>query len=224
MSGYAYALLTGSGKDATLALHRGRAEGLEITTAVSLFDAASGRIAFHGTRIELVAAQHEALGLRPVIRPVDSGGFDTAFARALDELVALGLRGMVLGNIHLADIRGWYEERITARGLEHVEPLWGDAPGVLVREVVEAGYRAVVVSVMNELGDRAWVGRVLDRSLIEEIEATGADPCGERGEYHSFVYDGPSFRRPVRYEVGESIDMLGHHFTDLRLSGVERTG
>ena len=210
-----YALLTGSGKDATLALHRGRAEGLDVTIGASLFDAASGRIAFHGTPAGLVRAQHEALGLESVVRPVGPEGFDAAFAALLAHLVDRGVRGVVLGNIHLEEIRAWYGSRLAAADLEHVEPLWGERPADLAREVVDLGYSAVVVSVMLAGGDPEWLGRTLDHALVAEIEAFGADPCGERGEYHTFVHAGPLFRASVSFRSGPTLEMKGHRLLEL---------
>lgn len=213
-----YALATGAGKDATLALHRARAAGLEVAVGFNLYDGASGRVAFHGTRTALVQAHCRALGLEPVLAPAREGGFEPAFLEMLRRLGGMGMEGVVFGNIHLEDVRAWYEERTTAAGLEHREPLWGQAPGELVREVVDLGYRAVVVSIDVERGDPAWVGRELDLDLVEAVEARGADPCGEQGEFHTFVYDGPAFRRPLPVVRGEVVEMHGHRLVDLTLA------
>ena len=133
----------------------------------------------------------------------------------LADLCARGVGGMVLGNIHLADVRAWYEERITGVGLAHVEPLWGERPPELARELLGLGYRPTIVSVDLEQGDPAWVGRELDLELLEAIEHFGADACGERGEYHTFVSDGPAFLQPVTFRTGETVTMKGHCLIDL---------
>jgi diphthamide synthase (EF-2-diphthine--ammonia ligase) len=118
----------------------------------------------------------------------------------------------------LADVRAWYEERTARAGLVHLEPLWGEPPSRLVREVVDLGYRVVVVSADLERGRADWVGRELTRDLIEEVEAHGADPCGEHGEFHTFVFDGPELRRPLSVERGEVVEMEGHRLIDLILA------
>lgn len=210
-----YALATGAGKDATLALHRARAAGLHVTVGFNLYDGETDRVAFHGTRVELVRAHCEALDLEPALAPVAPGAFESAFRGMLERLQAMGVEGVVFGNVHLADVREWYEARTTAAGLEHREPLWGESPADLVREVLDLGYRAVVVSVDLDRGDPAWVGRPLDHDLVARIEAHGADPCGEHGEFHTFVHDGPGFRRAVPVATGEVVEMRGHRLVDL---------
>lgn len=123
---------------------------------------------------------------------------------------------MLFGNIHLADIRAWYEERTTGRGFRHGEPLWGADPATLVDELIARGYRAKVVSVNLELGDPEWLGRELDAALAGELKSSvGIDPAGESGEYHTFVFDGPLFRAPVEFRVGERFEREGHLLLDL---------
>lgn len=215
MSGHA--LATGAGKDATLALHRARARGLEVTHAFNVYEGNTGRVRFHGTRKELVEAQARALGLEPVMAHTHPREFEEAFREVLDELVDRGVRGVVFGNVHLEGVRAWYEERTSRAGLTHVEPLWGREPGELVRDVVALGYRALVVSVDLERGKPGWLGRELTLPLIAEIEAAGVDPCGEHGEFHTFVRDGPGFRRPLPVTRGEEVEMEGHRLLDLTL-------
>lgn len=210
-----WALSTGAGKDATLALHRARAAGLDVSLAFNLYDRDSERVRFHGTRLELVRAHAEALGLDLLAFPTGPDDFEEAYGRMLARLTARQVDGVVYGNIHLDDVRGWYEERTTASGFEHREPLWGERPPELVRDVVALGYRAVVVSVDPERGDPTWLGRELTLSLVGEMEDRGVDPCGERGEYHTFVFDGPEFRRPVAFEPGEIVESEGHRLLDL---------
>ncbi len=210
-----FALATGAGKDATLALHRARALGWEVPVAFNVWEGSSGRVRFHGIPRELVGEHASALDLRLLDDHTHPDDFETVFGRMLERLVREGVVGVVYGNVHLEGIRSWYEERTTAAGLEHREPLWGDPPGELVREFVDLGYGATVVSVDLERGDPGWLGRELDRELVEELEARGCDPCGEHGEYHTFVHDGPLFRRSVQVESAGTVEMEGHRLLDL---------
>ncbi|MFW6202364.1 MAG: diphthine--ammonia ligase [Gemmatimonadota bacterium] len=212
-----YALSWSGGKDATLALDRAVREGLDVPILFNIYEGSSGRVRFHGVRRELIRAQADALGLELIQAHTGSDDdFDAVFGRVLDELRDRGVRGVVFGNIHLADVRGWYEERTTARGFEHLEPLWGAEPVALAEEFIARGYHARVVSVNLELGSADWIGRELDRRLLRALSsAPGIDPGGEHGEYHTFVYDGPLFRRPVPFTGGESITLEGHRFLDL---------
>jgi uncharacterized protein (TIGR00290 family) len=210
-----YALSTAAGKDATLALHRARAEGLDVPFAFCIYDPATQRVRFHGTRKSLVEAQAAALGLELLALPAGADEFEPVFLDALHQVKARGAGGVVFGNIHLADVRAWYEERTKGAGLKHMEPLWGQSPGELVREVIALGYRATIVSVDTAQAEPSWAGRELTFSIVAEMEARGADPCGERGEYHTFVFDGPLFHSPVFVQAGETVEQNGHRLVDL---------
>lgn len=212
-----HALATGAGKDATLAFHRARAGGLDVSWAFNVYEGTTGRVRFHGTPKELVAAHTSALELELVSDHTHPREFEEVFLDVLERLKERGVGGVVFGNVHLDGVRAWYEERTRAAGLEHVEPLWGEEPSELVRELIALGYRATVVSVDLERGDPAWLGRELTLSLVDEIEATGVDPCGEHGEYHTFVWDGPDFHRPLPIRTGEVVEMEGHRLVDLSL-------
>lgn len=199
-----------------LALDRATRDGLDVRFLFNIIHGDSGRVRFHGVRAAMIAHQVRALG-RELVQPVTTpAGFEEAFLRGLDELRGRGVRGIVFGNIHLADVRAWYEERTMARGLAHVEPLWGDRPIDLVSELLDRGYRTRIVSVDLARGRREWLGRVLDRKLAAEIAATpGVDPAGESGEYHSFAFAGPLFRGPVGHRIGAVHEQEGHVQVDL---------
>lgn len=192
------------GKDSALALHRARAAGRTIGCLINFYDAASQRVRFHATRIEMIRAQAAALGLE--LRAV--GTTWEAMPRGLEaELRSLkedGFAGVVFGDIHLADVRAWYEERVGAAGLEHIEPLWGTRSIELLQEFVAIGGRSVLTCVNLDVLDESWLGRIIDRAFIDDIAATDADACGENGEYHTFAFDGPMFARPVSWQPGET--------------------
>lgn len=208
------------GKDSTLALHRALASGHALTHLFNLYEESTGLVRFHGVPAAWIAAQARALGLGLVQEASGAEGFEAALARVLDRLWGAGVRTVLFGNVHLADVREWWETRTTARGFAHEEPLWGEDPGALVREFLRLGYRTLVTSVNLELGDPAWLGRELDAGLLAAIEAReGCDPCGERGEYHTFAFEGPRFAGPVPVEpdlVGrETREREGHRYLAL---------
>jgi uncharacterized protein (TIGR00290 family) len=213
-----YALMSSGGKDSTLALDRARRLGLDVRFLANIYEGATGRVRFHGVRHELIAAQAASLGLECLQAHTGPEGFEAVFLRLLDGLCARGCDGLVFGNIHLEDVRGWYEERVRAKGLDHVEPLWGDPAIELVHEVVERGYRALVVGVDLKLQAAAFLGRELDANLLTDIAiADGLDAAGERGEYHTFVYDGPAFAFPLLIRPGRHVELDGHRCMDLTL-------
>jgi uncharacterized protein (TIGR00290 family) len=194
------------GKDSTLALLRARARGLDIAALINFYDPATDRVRFHATRRGLIAAQADAIGVELRQYGVPWDAYDATFQRVLGELGHDGFRGVVLGDIHLADVRAWYETRVRAAGLEHVEPLWGESPARLLDEFVASGSRAVVTCVQRTKLDDSWLGRIIDTRFSREISRLPIDPAGENGEYHSFAYDGPAFRSPVGWRPGARRD------------------
>jgi len=212
----AYALMTSGGKDATLALDRARRDGIDVRLLVTLYDGATSRVRFHWVRQELLHDQARALGLELLAVPTPPETYEPVFNDVLLTLRERGFSGVVFGNVHLADVRQWYERRVRAAGLEHLEPLWGEPSVEVAWSVVERGYRAVVVSV--NLAERAaeFLGREFDADLVTQISVIeDLDPCGERGEYHTFVFDGPEFQHPVGFSRGQLAETEGHRFVDL---------
>ncbi len=212
----AYALMSSGGKDGTLALDRANRDGLEIRFLANVYEGSTKRVRFHGVRNECIALQAESLGLELVTAHTSPDSFEPVFLDLLQTLKRRGCEGVVFGNVHLADVRAWYEERVHSAGLKHVEPLWGAPPIDLIFEVVERGYQAIVVSVDTSQAAAGFLGRELDSDLLTDIGITDdLDPCGERGEFHTFVYDGPLFRQPVSFRQGEIREIDGHRFLDL---------
>jgi len=201
-----HALMWSGGKDSALALWRARRQGLDVDWLVNVYDRATGRVRFHATPIHAIARQAEAAGVPLMSVPTEWETFDTSLRDTFAALVELGCRGVAFGDIHLADVRGWYEERTSAAGLEHVEPLWGEAPAALLAEFVAIGGRAVLTCVETAKLDASWLGRVIDSDFVRDVAATNIDPCGENGEYHSFAFGGPFFARPLRWRAGERRD------------------
>jgi uncharacterized protein (TIGR00290 family) len=206
-----YALSFSGGKDSTLALDRSVRQDLEVAYLFNIFEGSTGRVRFHGIQAPLIAAQAESMGIPLIQDSTSPDDYESVFMRLLERFKREGIGGIIFGNIHLADIRAWYEERTRGHGFEHVEPLWGTSGLELVQEVIDRGYAAYVVSIDLARTPDAWLGRALDRSLLDEILARpDVDPCGERGEYHTFVRNGPLFQRPIDVRLGQRIEMEGH--------------
>jgi uncharacterized protein (TIGR00290 family) len=212
------ALLWSGGKDSLLALDRAQRDGLDVTHLATLFDEASGRVRFHGIKTDLIGAQASLLGKALVLQGATPTGFDSAFADLLRQLRELGLRDLVFGNIHLADVRAWYEERTVAHGFRHHEPLWGGEPAALVAEFIARGHRSMITSVyLGHGGQPEWLGREFTPQFLDELQAAGIDACGERGEYHSFSLAGPLFSDAVPVRAAGQFESEGHLILDLDL-------
>jgi diphthine-ammonia ligase len=213
-----YALSFSGGKDSTLALDRARRDGLGVASLFNIFEGVSGRVRFHGTRAPLIAAQAASLGIPLMQECTHPDAYEAVFLRVLDRLRDEGVDGIIFGNIHLADIRAWYEERVTARGFQHVEPLWLTPGQDLLREFVDRGYSSRIVSIDLARTPSEWLGRIIDTTFIDDVLAHPAiDPNGERGEYHTFVEDGPLFTTAVQTEMGPTIEMEGHALLEQKL-------
>ena len=197
------ALMWSGGKDSALALDRARRQGIEIARLISFYDRATRRVRFHATRVEMLEAQSGAIGIDLHAIPTTWPDMEANFGRELASLAKQGFSGVVFGDIHLADVRAWYEERVNAAGLDHVEPLWGEPPQLLLDEFVSTGGRAVITCVELAKLDESWVGRVIDDRFASEIALTGVDACGENGEYHSFAFAGPVFKKSLSWTAGE---------------------
>jgi uncharacterized protein (TIGR00290 family) len=206
------------GKDSALALQRATAAGILVTRLINFHEAATGRVRFHATRTNMIQAQADAAGIE--LRSIGTTWpeMETRLAGELAALRSEGFAGVVFGDIHLVGVRAWYEDRVKAAGLEHLEPIWGEEPIQLVREFVEAGGRAVITCVDLGRLDSAWLGRIIDERFLIEIAATQADPCGENGEFHSFAFQGPVFKHPVMWRAGET--RSGSGFSQLDIVGM----
>lgn len=211
----AYALMWSGGKDSALALDRARRAGIEVARLISFYDSATRRVRFHATRVEMLEAQATAIGLPLRAIATSWPGMEGALRGELSSLREEGFAGVVFGDIHLADVRAWYEQRVTAAGLEHLEPIWGEPPAALLGEFVSSGGRAVITCVDLARLKEAFLGRVIDESFPGDIAATGVDVCGENGEFHSFAFAGPVFGRPVAWAAGERRQEAGFAQLDL---------
>jgi len=215
-----------SGKDSAWALHVLRSGGeVEVVGLVTTVNEAHGRVAMHAVRESLLEQQAEAAGLPlwrvPIPHPCSNADYETAMGRLVAEAVAQGVEAMAFGDLFLADVRRYREERLAGSGLAPLFPLWGRPTGALAREMVAAGLRAHLTCVDPRQLDPRFAGRVFDAALLDELEALpdGVDPCGERGEFHSFAYAGPMFRHEVAVRVGETVEREGFVFSDLLPAG-----
>ena len=205
------------GKDSCLALdeiRRTRDVVALLTTITRDFD----RISMHGVRSSLLERQAQSLGF-PLHKVFISRGagndeYETNTIGALEDFRAQGIDSVVFGDLFLEDIRA-YRERLLARlGMKGLYPVWGRDTRGLIKGFLARGFKTAVVCVDPAKLSRAFVGRVLDEQFLSELPAA-VDPCGENGEFHTFVFDGPGFRAPVPFSFGEVVMRDGFWFADL---------
>ena len=220
MSGKRAALLAwSSGKDSAWSLHVLRAAGeVEVVGLLTTINAAFDRVAMHAVRTELLRAQADAAGVPlwpvPIPWPCSNDAYEAAMAAALERAQADGVTAVAFGDLFLEDIRRYREERLRPLGIEPLFPLWGRPTAPLAAEMIAGGLRARLTCVDPKQLDPRFAGREFDAALLAELPG-GVDPCGERGEFHTFAYDGPMFRRPVAPRAGEVVARDGFVFADL---------
>jgi uncharacterized protein (TIGR00290 family) len=207
------------GKDSAMALHLLLQQesvlvaGL-LTTVTEGFD----RVSMHGVRRELLQRQAESIGLPlqevcippQCVNPVYEARMEAAMRAAFEK----GIRRVAFGDIFLEDLRVYRERNLAKAGMEAIFPIWKRDTRELARYFVNLGFRARAVCIDPQILERSFAGRELDASFFRDLPA-GADPCGENGEFHTFVYDGPIFQRPVKCRTGEVVERDSFVFCDL---------
>jgi uncharacterized protein (TIGR00290 family) len=207
------------GKDSAMALHALRAAGDRravalLTTITDEYD----RISMHGVRRVLLERQAESLGLplHPVLIPPQcvNAIYEARMKAALAEHFARGVRRVAFGDIFLEDLRAYREKNLAQVGMKALFPIWKRDTRELAEQFVQLGFRAVTVCVDPRVLDDSFAGRELDSSFFADLPP-GVDPCGENGEFHTFVFDGPIFKTPIAFRTGEKVLRDGFCFCDL---------
>jgi uncharacterized protein (TIGR00290 family) len=207
------------GKDSAMALHALLAEGRHrIAALLTTVTEGYERVSMHGVRRELLAAQAASLGLPldeirippECVNPVYEARMEAALRRHLTN----GVRRVAFGDIFLEDLRAYRERNLARVHMEAVFPIWKRDTRELFQNFLAAGFRAVVVCVDGKALDASFAGRFLDESFLRDLPL-GVDPCGENGEFHTFVFDGPIFREPVQFTAGKTVERDGFFFRDL---------
>jgi uncharacterized protein (TIGR00290 family) len=209
-----------SGKDSAWTLWRLRQDPeVEVVGLLTTMNAEADRVAMHAVRRDLLRAQARAAGL-PVHEvelpfPCTDAQYEDAMRRACGAAVERGITHMAFGDLFLEDVRRYRVERLEGTGLEPDFPLWGADTGALAREMIAAGLRARITCLDPRRLDRSLAGRELDLDLLAGLPPD-VDPCGENGEFHTFVTAGPMLTAPVEVQVGEVVERDGFVFADLR--------
>ncbi|KXF80351.1 Dph6-related ATP pyrophosphatase [Enterovibrio coralii] len=218
-----------SGKDSTMALYYAlRDPSLKVTTLLTSANEAHQRVSMHGVHVSLLEKQADALGLplKTVWLPetVTMEQYESIMSNAVAELKDMGCTHAIFGDIYLEDLRAKREAQLATVDVKALFPLWKKDTRALMQTLFELGIKAVVVAVDGSKLSKDFVGRELDQAFLDSLPE-GVDPCGENGEFHTFVYDGPDFKQPVAFTKGEVVtkkyagnqipDHPGYHFQEL---------
>ena len=202
-----------------MALDVARTEGtVEVTALLSTVNADADRVAMHAVRRSLLEAQADRLGLALVTVNIPSPCSNEIYEERMAEAILAARSGdvthVIFGDLFLRDVRAYREDRLAGTGISPLFPLWGRPTDILAREMLESGLKAVITCVDPAQLGGEFAGRRFDADLLSELPA-GVDPCGENGEFHTFVWDGPGFRSPVDVEIGQIVERDGFVFCDL---------
>jgi uncharacterized protein (TIGR00290 family) len=207
-----------SGKDSAFALHEARGQ-FDIVGLLTTVTTAFGRVSMHGVRETLLDEQVAALGLPcrkiGIPSPCTNEIYERELTQALLAAKSEGVTHVIFGDLFLRDIRAYREQMLASLGLTPVFPLWDRPTDALAREMLAAGLSAVLTCIDPRKLDRSFAGRAFDESLLRDLPA-GVDPCGENGEFHTFVTKGPMFARSIDCKLGEVLERDGFVFADLQ--------
>jgi uncharacterized protein (TIGR00290 family) len=207
------------GKDCALSLAALRREGrFEVVALASGFCRETDRVAIHEVRRDLIREQAAALGvpLDEIDLPMKASNveYEAAWSGYYSLCLSRGIGHVAFGDLFLADIRAYRERFVERVGLQSIFPLWGRSTDELAREMVRGGWKAVVCSVDSSRLMNHFVGRLYDESFLTDLPSL-VDPCGENGEFHTFVFHGPEFVRPVKWQRGAILRGAAVEFVEL---------
>ncbi len=198
------------GKDSALALFRMIQGGHKPIALLTTINKDQERSWFHGVKIELLHEISRSLQIPIILCECPPERYGEAFEQSLGKAKQMGAEACVFGDIDLVEHREWNQERCDNVGLACLLPLWQENREALTHEVIDNGFKALINIVRSDILDESFLGKELSKSLIALIKTTGADVCGENGEYHTFIYDGPIFTRPISFELKEIVDFGSH--------------
>ena len=197
------------GKDSSLALYKiQQAQEYDINCLLTSVNEQFQRISMHGVRVGLLDLQAESIGLPLIKMQIPEmptmEAYENVMAATLADLKNKGASASIFGDIFLEDLRAYRENKLAEIGLKGVFPLWKIPTDVLVREYIDLGFKSIITCVNEKYLDKSFSGRLIDDAFLKDLP-TNVDPCGENGEFHSFVFDGPIFKKPIAFTKGEVV-------------------
>lgn len=209
------------GKDSALALYRMIEEGHTPVALLTTVNRDQERSWFHGIGDSLLQAVSESLHIPLLACVCTADNYNQSFEESLKKARELGAEACVFGDIDIEEHKSWDQDRCRHAGLRRVLPLWQQSREELVYEALRAGFRAKIKIVNGSKLDPSYLGQDLSLPLLAKMKEAGVDICGENGEYHTFVYDGPIFSFPVPFVMGEVVELGNYRAVELRKKGAE---
>lgn len=204
------------GKDSCLAYYKAISDGVEISHLLNLISTDAKRSMSHQVAPKLIAEQAAAIGVPVIQKRVTWDTYEQGFKEAISELKAKGVEAIVTGDIDLPEGKEWNDKMGSELGVKFISPLWENEPGQILSDFIDAGFEALVVCVKAEALAERWIGRKINRSFIDELQGISkVHPCGELGEYHTLVIDGPIFRKRIEILDSKPVSRERYWFLDI---------
>lgn len=204
------------GKDSTLALHRMIRDGNKALGLLVTVDKEENRSFFHGVPEHMLNKVSESLGIDLFLVKCEGDDYEKKFEDTLIKAKNMGIEACVFGDIDIEHHRKWCTDRCESVGIKAIFPLWQEDREKLTYEFIDTGYKALIKNVKLSCLNEEFLGKVLDRDIVSKIKATGSDPCGENGEYHTVVYDGPLFNKEISFNIQGNVITDAYGYLDIR--------
>ena len=194
-------------------------QNIKVTCLLNMISEDGKRSRSHGIIPDLLKQQAKSIGVRIVQKKTSWETYENVFKKSISALKKEEIQAGIFGDIDLQEHRDWVEKVCNKTGIKSILPLWKLKRKKLIEEFIQAGFKAIVVVTDASFLNEKWLGRDIDNEFVEELKVLGnIDICGEKGEYHTFVYDGPIFKEPVRFIHGKKILKNKHWFLNLALN------
>jgi diphthine-ammonia ligase len=209
------------GKDSCLACYKAIQQGYDVRLLLNFISRESKRGCFHGLEGKLLKLQSERIGIPLIQKEVspDMAKYEEEFKAAVNELRGKDVNHMVFGDIYLLEHESWIERVCNDLDIHALEPLWNNSAERIIDELVDLGFKAIIVSCKADVMGKEYLGRTVDKKLAKELKSKNICPCGENGEYHTLVVDGPIFKRPIQIIKAEPVikeSFWKHWFLDIQ--------
>lgn len=205
------------GKDSCFATYKAIQMGYTVSYLANTISKEYKRVRFHGLPAEIIKKQSEAIGIPLLQQETTSDNYENEFKANLQKGLLKEITGIVFGDIHLEDCLAWAKQVSDSLGVEVIEPLWHLPQEQILTEFVEAGFEAIIVSTQANILGKEWIGRKIDKKFLTDIQKLShVDACGENGEYHSLVINGPIFKKKLEITKAEPILKSGYWFLDIQ--------
>ncbi len=205
------------GKDSCFATYKALQAGYQVRYIANTISQNYKRVRFHGVKAELIQAQSETIGIPLLQQETTPENYEEKFKENLRKGLSQNIIGIIFGDIHLVDCLAWAKKIAIDLEIEAIEPLWHIPQQKILQEFIDAGFEAIIVSTQANILGKEWIGREIDPSFLEDIQKLSkVDVCGENGEYHSLVINGPLFKKRIDITKSEPIFRDGYWFLDIQ--------